>query len=270
MAVAAAVGLAVAVPRPDGGEGGWGGLVLPQARAASIQGEKPAGGRLAIVIDDFGQGRDGVRQMLALDCPLTLAVLPHGTFTREDAEEGHRRGFEVIVHIPMEPVHGKASWLGDQPILCSQQDTEIRFNTASALDAVPFAVGANIHMGSRASADERVMRCVLGEVSARGLFFLDSRTGTTSVVPQVAQELGVPLLSRNVFLDGQRPQAEVEKQLRLAGKLALEYGSAIAIGHVGIEGGKPTAQAIANLLPEFEAQGVQLVYLSELLTAGEP
>ena len=256
-----------------GGEGGWcrdytAAAVPERAVSASAQTEGNRG-KLAIIIDDFGEGRDGVSQMMLVPCRLTFAVMPFGTYSKRDAEDGFARGYEIIVHLPMEPMHGKASWLGSNPILCSQDDDKIGLITQMALFDVPHAVGANIHMGSKASADRRVMQCILGEVKKSNLFFVDSKTGSDSVVMEVADNLGVPCAQRNVFLDGQRPQSYIESQLRLAGKLAAKNGMAIAIGHVGVEGGMPTARAIRAMLPELDAMGVDVVFVSELMPQGD-
>lgn len=261
-------------PRPAyGGEGGYCETIYGQDLPAMADpGGDTAGrrARLAIIIDDFGQGREGVRQMMAVDRPLTFAVMPFGTYTKEDAEAAYKKGYEVIVHLPMEPIHGQASWLGSNPILCSQDDEKIGTIAHMALADVPHAKGANVHMGSRASADERVIRCILREVFKAGFFFVDSRTGPKTVISAVAEELDVPCVERNVFLDGQRPKSHIVKQLRLAGELALKQGYAVAIGHVGIEGGKPTAEAIVAMLPEFDKMGVQMVFASELVGPGGP
>jgi polysaccharide deacetylase 2 family uncharacterized protein YibQ len=222
------------------------------------------GGKLAIIIDDFGQGREGVKQMMSIDRHLTFAVMPFSTFTKQDADDGFEKGYEIIVHLPMEPMQGPPDWVGTNPILCSQSDEKITSITRQSLEDVPHAVGANVHMGSKASADDRVMHCILTEVHSAGFFFVDSRTGQKSVIPAVAQELNVPCLERNVFLDGHTTESYTVGQLRLAAKLALKNGYAIAIGHVGLEGGKPTAQAIVDMLDEFDREGVQLVFVSEL------
>lgn len=279
LAAAAAAVLIVALavllwPRPAyGGEGGYAETVYGDGLSAMAEpegGDAGRTGRLAIIIDDFGQGREGVRQMMAIERHLTFAVMPFGTFTKEDAEAGYEKGYEIIVHLPMEPLRGMRSWLGANPILCSQDDEKIGVLTHMSLADVPHARGANVHMGSRASADDRVMRCILREVSQSGFFFVDSRTGPNSVIKTVAEELHVPCLERNVFLDGQRPKSYIVKQLRLAADIALKQGYAVAIGHVGIEGGKPTAEAIVGMLPELDRMGVQLVFVSELLGQYEP
>ncbi len=251
-----------------GGEGGYdktiwytSPMVAVPAMAQTTE-EHP---RLAIIIDDFGQSREGVQQMLAINRHLTMAVMPFGEYTRQDAEAAHKKGYEVIVHLPMEPIRGSLSWLGKNPILCSLDDEKISSITRMALEDVPYAAGANVHMGSRASADERVMRSVMREVAGKGFFFVDSRTGAKSVIMAVADEFNVPCLERNVFLDGQQPKSYIVGQLRQAQQIALKSGYAVAIGHVGVEGGKPTADAIVSMLDEFDRNGVELVFVSELL-----
>jgi uncharacterized protein len=257
-----------------GGEGGYAETVYTNTGSAIEDSQDSASGRktgkLAIIIDDFGQGREGVMQMMSIDRHLTFAVMPFSTFTKQDAEDSYTKGYEIIVHMPMEPMQGPPDWVGTNPILCSQDDEKISSIAHMSLEDVPHAVGANVHMGSKASADSRVMHCILMEVHKAGFFFVDSRTGQNSVIKTVAQELTVPCLERNVFLDGHRPQSYIVNQLKLAEKLALQNGYAIAIGHVGSEGGKPTAAAIASMLDEFDANGIQLVFVSELFKDSGP
>ncbi len=259
----------ILVPEPlHGGEGGydktiWYTAPMPDVPAMARSTEDHP--RLAIIIDDFGQSREGVKEMLAIGRHLTMAVMPFCEFTKQDAEAAYDKGFEVIVHLPMEPMHGSPSWLGKNPILCSLDSEKIGSITHLALENVPYASGANVHMGSRASADERVMRSVMQQVAGKGFFFVDSRTGEKSVIKAVADEFSVPCLERNVFLDGQRPKSYIVKQLKKAQEIALRTGYAVAIGHVGVEGGKPTAEAIASMLDEFDRNGVELVFVSELL-----
>lgn len=221
-------------------------------------------GKLAIVIDDFGQDRNGVKEMMAIKRHLTFAVMPFLTYSQSDAKEAYENGFEVIVHLPMEPMKGKISWLGPKPILSTLSDSEVYQITSEAFADVPYAVGANIHMGSKISTDDRIMSDVLDVIKEKGVYFLDSKTSAKSVAKKIADEKAVPFYERNTFLDGQTSKEHVKEQLRKAGEIALKDGKSVAIGHVGIEGGKVTAQAIAEMLPEFDAKNIQLVFVSEL------
>ena len=268
-AVLVVIALAVACwPRPvAGGEGGYAETFYSNSEALPVYANENQGAMLAVIIDDFGSGRDGVSQMMAIDRHLTFAVLPYEPFTKDNAEQGNKLGYEIIVHLPMEPVHGKTNWLGPNGILCSQDSQKISALTRMALHDVPYAKGANVHMGSKASADDRVIGCIIDEVAKAGMFFVDSKTGAKSVILSIADKAGVPCLERNVFLDGQQPKSYVLKQLRQAQGIALKQGYAVAIGHVGVEGGKVTAEAIREMLPELDKNGVRLVFVSELMQA---
>ena len=59
--------------------------------------------RAAIVIDDMGRDLEAAHKLLALDYPLTFSVLPYLRYTQMTAQEAHRGGREVMLHLPMEP-----------------------------------------------------------------------------------------------------------------------------------------------------------------------
>lgn len=58
--------------------------------------------RLAIILDDFGTDRSVADSVFALPYPLTLSFLPFHANSREIAEEAHRRGYQVMLHLPMQ------------------------------------------------------------------------------------------------------------------------------------------------------------------------
>lgn len=222
-------------------------------------------GKLAIIIDDFGQSREGVEEMMSIDEHLTFAVMPFMEFTKEDATKGKELGYEIIIHLPMEANGGSLSWLGPRPILCSMKKDEIRQVVLDAVEDVPYAIGANIHMGSKACCQEEIMESIFEVVKEKKLYyFVDSRTAKKTVAKKKADEMGVLCYDNNVFLDGQKPKSHMIKRLRKAGDVALEKGKAIAIGHVGIEGGVAMAEAIEEMREEFAERNIQLVFVSEL------
>ncbi|MBM7563646.1 divergent polysaccharide deacetylase family protein [Paenibacillus sacheonensis] len=218
---------------------------------------------VAIVIDDFGNGMAGTPEMLRLPVKFTTAVMPFMPTTKQDAELSHKLGNDVIVHMPMEPVRGKPEWLGPGAITTSMSDAEIRKRVEAAIDDVPHAVGMNNHMGSKVTADERVMRVVLGVVKERGLFFLDSRTTYKTVLPKLTAEMGVPLLSNQVFLDDVYTTSHISKQIGVLRKHLENNESCITIGHVGPPG-KLTAAVLTNAIPQLQGK-TRFVRLSEML-----
>ncbi|HEY9062515.1 MAG TPA: divergent polysaccharide deacetylase family protein [Pseudobacteroides sp.] len=221
-------------------------------------------GKLAIIIDDFGQNRKGIDEMMSIKRHLTFAVMPFLTYSAADASNAHKKGYEVIVHLPLEAKNAPLSWVGPRPILANMKNDEIKQITLDAFENIPYAVGANIHMGSKAANEEHVISSILDIIKEKNLYFVDSRAEDHPIAKKIANDRGILCYDRDVFLDGNKPKAYILKQLRKAGDIALKRGEAVAIGHVGTEGGKPTADAISEMLSEFDDKNIQLVFVSEL------
>ena len=227
-------------------------IVLPARRAS----HQP---RLAIVIDDLGNDRAQADALFRLSYPLTLSVLPRLTNSEEIAEEAHRRGYQVLLHLPMASTGGEK----DEAIeLHPGMDSGAVAQTfAAMLDTVPYAVGVNNHEGSRGTSDSKLMSELMPLLRERKMFFVDSRTTAATVAEFAAHTAGVPATSRNVFLDDDQSPAAIRKQFALAVRDAREKGSALAIGHPHPE----TVQVLAEMLPEAERQRVTLVFASNLV-----
>ncbi|MFC3885905.1 divergent polysaccharide deacetylase family protein [Bacillus songklensis] len=234
----------------------------------SVYGEKPSQTsipqkELAIVIDDFGNNMQGTDEMLKLPATLTIAIMPFLETTVEDAKRAHQYGHEVIVHLPMEPMKGKKSWLGPGAITTDLSNQEIRKRVEAAIDAIPHAVGMNHHMGSKATADERVMRIVLEVCKERGLFYLDSKTTGKSVIPKLAKELNIPYLENELFFDDIYTTQHIVKQANILARKLKDDQQMIAIGHVGITGPK-VVNVLRQYIPVYEHEA-KIVPLSELI-----
>lgn len=236
-------------------------VVQPTARTAVPKGSA----KLALIVDDCGQWPTTERGFVALDVPVTLSVLPDVPYTATIAREASGAGKGVMLHLPMETISGLNP--GPGKVTTEMSDAQIDAQVADDLNQLPAARGVNNHEGSRGSADERLMRDVIGVLSKRGhLFFIDSRTSAQSVGENVARERGVPTAGRDVFLDNVASVAYTERQLRAAAEIAKRSGSAIAIGHP-----KPsTLAAVRALIPELRAEGVQFVLAQDLVGMTNP
>ena len=234
-------------------------MVTPIAAAsATAPGSPSHRARLAIVIDDLGNDRAQADALFRLSYPLTLSVLPYLSSSGEIAEEAHRRGYQVMLHLPMESTAGEK----DEPVeLEPRMDANTVNKTfASMLDTVPYAAGVNNHEGSLGTSDPKLMRELMPLLREHHLFFIDSRTTAATVAETAAHSAGVPAASRNVFLDDDQSAGAVRKQFALAIRDAREKGSALAIGHPHPE----TLQVLTEMLPEAGRQGVTLVFASDL------
>jgi hypothetical protein len=237
----------------------WNSSSVSAPEAQSAPG-KASGARLAIILDDLGSDRAAAEAIFALHYPLTISVLPHHEHSVGIAEEAHRRGYQVMLHLPMQSVGNEqpeSRELG--PGMNAQEVAAVldRF-----LQDVPAVVGVNNHQGSQATADPVLMSELMPALRDRKLFYVDSRTTAATVAFDTAQRDGVRSAFRNVpFLDDVPEVAAVRKQLELALKGAREKSEAIAIGHPH----PATLQALREVLPQAEAQGVRLVFASELV-----
>jgi polysaccharide deacetylase 2 family uncharacterized protein YibQ len=236
-----------------------GGRVVPAATEA-VPPAGSHGARVALVIDDLGHDVADLRPLEALGVPVTYSVLPYEPQTPQVVAELRRRKAEILLHLPMEPVHGQNP--GPGALLQGMSDGELRQKTEEALKAVPGAVGVNNHMGSLLSSEEGPMNAVLSVLAERNLFFLDSRTSAESVGYKVALGLGVPAAERQVFLDGDESPEAIHAQFQRLLALARARGSAIAIGHPHPE----TLAALSREVPKAKAEGFELVPVSYLLT----
>jgi uncharacterized protein len=230
----------------------------PTSTAPKRQGV--SGPRLAIIMDDLGNDRAAVDAIFALSCPITLAVLPNHPHSLEIAEEARRRGYEVIVHLPMQSVSNQKP--ESEELHPGMTATQVSSFLDESLRSVPGAAGANNHQGSRSTADLQLMDELMPALRRRNLFYVDSRTTVATVAYETAQRLGVRSGYRNTpFLDDVPELAPVRQQLHLALRKAQRQGEAIAIGHPH----PATLDALKEVLPEAKAAGVDLVYASELV-----
>jgi hypothetical protein len=214
---------------------------------------------IAIVIDDVGIDRPHSKRAWELPGPLTMSFLPYAKDLREQAKAAHAHGQELMLHLPMEPM-GRAD-PGPNALRVSLSDSELRQRVTTALDSFDGYVGVNNHMGSRFTAYRPGMETVLRLFRARGILFLDSRTTSQTVGDQVAQELGVPSVARNVFLDDDESPEAVRRELAETERVARRQGFAVAIGHPH----ETTLQALAEWLPGVAGKGFALAPLSAVL-----
>jgi polysaccharide deacetylase 2 family uncharacterized protein YibQ len=217
--------------------------------------------RAAIVIDDLGQNLKAADELVRLDYPISFSVLPRLQYSRETAEEAHRAGREVMLHLPMEPEPGAVTRSSHGVITVGMPEAEVSRIVEADLDAVSYVRGVNNHQGSRATSDPKLMLALMKTLAQHRLFFIDSRTTANTVALDEARRAGVPAFFRSVFLDDNMDTAYTAGQLDKLRRLARQEGAALAIGHPH----QSTIDALKQYLPQFERDDIELVPASELV-----
>jgi polysaccharide deacetylase 2 family uncharacterized protein YibQ len=245
-----------------GRRGGYGLRLGPAVIGPGGGGSPPAAEPVVgIIIDDLGDRLDTGAEAVSLPGPVTCSFLPHTPYAKRLAIRAHRRGKEVMLHLPMEAVTGNR--LGPGGLTLDMTHKAFVRTVRADLTSIPYARGINNHMGSLLTRHPGDMAWLMEEIATLGgLYFVDSRTTVETVALQVAHENRVPSASRDVFLDDDRDPRAIRRQLARLLTIARTTGKGVAIGHPYPE----TLRVLKQIIPHLHEYGVRLVPMSVLIT----
>ena len=227
-----------------------------------VESDRRATKRVAIIIDDIGYESWPVHDIIRMEAPITLSVLPHCPHSTEAAVQGHKAGKEILLHLPMEPSHYPEKNPGDGALLLSMTEPEIRRIIQKDLRSVPYARGVNNHMGSRFMENEKKLAIVFRQLVEKGLFFIDSYTTNQTKGQYLARQLGLRFAGRDVFIDNNSDFSDTLEILKKVMEKKNKWRTLIIIGHPY----KSTIDALKVAIPLFRAHGIKIVPISELVS----
>ncbi len=222
--------------------------------------KRPAESYIAVIVDDVGYPAGAIEQFAGFKGKITFSVLPFLAHSREYADLFHRKGFEIMLHIPMEPLSYPEDDPGFGAIFTGETKTAIAIKMQRMLDNVPHIRGANNHMGSRATQDFQLMTWALSALRNRNMFFIDSLTTPESRAYDAARMLGVDTAKRDIFLDNREDFSSINAQFEELKDIAIERGVAIGIGHIQ---SKNLVDVLNTQLPLLEKERISLIFASE-------
>lgn len=217
--------------------------------------------RIAIIIDDIGHSPARANGFLALNVPITYAVLPKLTYSMDLSEKIRSHGHEIMLHQPMEPFNPRID-PGPGALYVGDEMERIVDILEGNIAQMPNAVGVNNHMGSKFTSTRREIADALHVIKNKNLFFIDSLTSFRSNAFQTARKLHMAAARRHIFLDNDLHECAIRGQLRKLVRHARQYGQAIGIGHPFPE----TSSAIEKSLGMLLRPDVSLVYASQVLS----
>ena len=217
--------------------------------------------QLAIIIDDIGEDLKQTKKFLALGIPLTIAILPDRAHSHGSEELAHKQGYEVMLHLPMEPKKLFSHNPGERAIYTNMDEGTIAEIIKSDVKKFTYIKGVNNHMGSRVTEDEKTMRAVFKALKPTGLYFIDSQTSSGSKACSVARKMGI-LCGENVIFIDNEPEVNYSKNfIDRAITLVKKEGKGIIIGHPR----ETTLEALKEMTPTLKAEGIALVFVSQLV-----
>jgi polysaccharide deacetylase 2 family uncharacterized protein YibQ len=218
--------------------------------------------KVALIVDDMGYSLDAIYDILSLQEPITVAVIPYSPLGKQTAQIAHQNGLEILLHLPLESINNTEANNGIEGIISTDMsDQEIIELVERNLDQVPYISGVNNHMGSKVTPNESLMNTILRRLKQRGLFFVDSRTTGYSVAYDVAQRLEIPAAQRHVFLDNELDENSIKEKLIELFTLAQNRGEAVGICHPLPE----TLKVLKEFFRIAKDYGVKPVFVSEIV-----
>lgn len=190
------------------------------------------GAQIVIVIDDAGLNVSNVKRYASLPFPVSIAVLPRLSHSKDCAYVVRSNGKELLLHQPMQAKNLNMN-PGAGAILPEMSTMEIAQTVKENLEEIgPKVKGMNNHEGSLISENEIKIGAVLEVAMEKDIYFLDSRTTAQTKAPQAALERDMSIYERDVFIDDIVSREEMLKQIYRGLTIANKKGKVIMIGHV--------------------------------------
>ncbi len=227
----------------------------------SFEGVPGSGGKIAIIIDDWGQTTANCKYLREIPEPLAVSILPGLRHTKDVADCARASHKLTMLHLPLEALHNYDFYPPDYIIKTTMKPALASKIVDDDLDQLPSIQGVNNHMGSKATENRPLMKLIFKKIKKKGLFFVDSMTAPHTVCAALADEMGLAFGKRDVFLDNINTREAITKQFVVLAQKARHKGYAVAIGHDR----HLTMQVIKDEVPWLEKQGFQIVSIKELL-----
>lgn len=216
--------------------------------------------KVVIIIDDLGYDKKIAEKFISLNADLTFSVLPESPFQKTIATSVHKKGYEVMLHLPMEPVEYPMVNPGEGALLSTMSADELISQLEKNINDVPYIKGVNNHMGSKITSTSTQMYQIFSILKKKNLYFIDSRTTSKTVCKPSARLLQLPFAQRDIFLDNVQTPDAIREQLTKLINLAKKHGDAIGIAHPH----KITYNVFRETLPKLKNH-VQLVPASQVV-----
>jgi polysaccharide deacetylase 2 family uncharacterized protein YibQ len=218
--------------------------------------------KLAVIIDDVGYPSPIFDGYLRFEGKLTFSILPFQPESVNYAQILHRAGFEIMLHIPMEPEDYPQEQPGEGALFVDDSRDDVEEKLKRMIQHTPHVSGANNHMGSLASQNPELMNLTLTILKAEGFYFIDSRTSPRSTAYELSRQLQMKSGNRDVFLDNLDDFAYIQAQFEELKAIARKRGTAIGIGHIQR---KNLLEVLNHQMATLQEEGFELVFASEVL-----
>lgn len=218
--------------------------------------------RVVIVVGGMGISQTSSQLAVQrLPPAVTLAFAPYGNSLARWMQQARKRGFELLVQVPMEPFDYPANSPGEHTLRVEAAAEEQLSDLHWAMSRVSNYVGVMNFLGGRFMADRAALKPVFDDLAQRGLLFVDDGTVRNSAAPASAAAAALPHARAGIQLDSIRTRKEIAARLEELAAEAKRTGLAIGVANAFPE----SIEMIAAFAEGAGAKGIEITPVSAIV-----
>ncbi len=215
---------------------------------------------VAIVVDDVGFDAANLPQWLAIDAPISFAVIPYCELSAGLSDQLYDNGYLIMMHIPTENMPPNTDSSKGQ-LSCGMDRGAVSKMLDADLATVPNVSGINNHQGGQGCADLQLMTYECEWAKSKGFYVVDSNSAIDSKVAQAAVSLGMGHKLNEVFIDHENDPEYIRSAMRKLADLATKNGYAIGICHFH----RPnTAAVVGEMVKVLAEEGIHFAFARDI------
>jgi polysaccharide deacetylase 2 family uncharacterized protein YibQ len=218
--------------------------------------------KVIVIVGGLGLSQSGTQEAIRLLPPgVTLAFAPYGSSLDRWAARARQDGHELLLQVPLEPFDYPDNDPGPHTLLTSLDADKNIERLRWLMSRTTTYVGVIAYMGARFTAEGPALDPVLGELTSRGLMFVDDGTSSRSVAAATAKARATPFAKADLMIDAVATEGEIVGRLAQLEQIARTRGLAI-----GVASALPlSVKEIAAWAKTLEPRGITLVPITASL-----
>ena len=186
--------------------------------------------RIALIISNLGLSDTYTKATLELlPEDITLSFSHVAPRLKSWVREARQKGHEILLDIPMEPIGFPKNDPGRATLLTSSNEVENLNRLEHIMKQAGGYVGLLGTLGTKFMLHSETFLPVLRSIKQRGLIYVDSRSTSRSLGPELASSIQLPEAFNNVFLDKEPSQEKIKNKLDELERIALKRRFAVGI-----------------------------------------
>jgi len=218
--------------------------------------------KMAILVEDFGFKADQTTAaFLSFTEPVSVSMVSSRRLSTWTAQIANEYKKEILIMLPMEPLPESYSKYDGIKIKIDYPEERIKTIIKDATDAIPSFAGFCNFYGNRVLEDSRVMKIIFKEIQKHHGYFIITSESKKSIAESIARKIQLPYQKIDFTINSDNSAEIIGDSLRYCAVLAQKTGKVLVRGRAS----DSFITALQNTLPQIKQNGIQLVYVSEIL-----